>query len=323
MSFHSSRVENMADANVSDGAGVAAACDGSVEAAAAKANDSKVKIQGSLGKVEAWALQLASLKQTVSPSVGSALCITFVASHGVSRAHHEISTHANQGPTIDTVVALGAVGAEGFRGGVNVLAGAVGVDNHVVDVGIDCDPAVFEGLSSNLVTVDRVRGPTAFSGNRGDDGSVGVFAGTEDLAEGPAMSGDQVLKAIQAGKDAVDRAVDGGSYTAICIGEAGIGNTTAASALIAAYTGSDASVTVGPGTGIDAEAKKVKTSFVRSAVERLTSQPQAPTPTAILAEVGGFEIAAMAGAMMQCWKRKTPCVVDGFISCSAALIESV
>jgi nicotinate-nucleotide--dimethylbenzimidazole phosphoribosyltransferase len=130
------------------------------------------------------------------------------------------------------------------------------------------------------------------------------------------MTAAQLGLALAAGRDAVQRAVADGSDLFIA-GEMGIGNTTAAAAVACALLGRPAADLAGPGTGVDAEGVARK----RAAIDRALAlhRPALTDPAAVLAHVGGFEIAAMAGAYVACAPQGLPALVDGFISSAAAL----
>jgi nicotinate-nucleotide--dimethylbenzimidazole phosphoribosyltransferase len=159
-----------------------------------------------------------------------------------------------------------------------------------------------------------------------DAGVIGVFAehpnlvrgkiapGTADFTTGPAMSAAQARQALQLGLDVAQREVERG-LDLLAVGEMGIGNTTSASAIIAAITGNTAAAVTGRGTGVDDEQLRHKIAVVERALELHT-----PAQVDTLAKVGGFEIGAMAGLMLGAAQQRIPIVVDGLICTAAALI---
>lgn len=138
---------------------------------------------------------------------------------------------------------------------------------------------------------------------------VGVGEPTEDLTVEPAMSDDRFRKAFAAGRDAVtDMECD-----LLVLGEMGIGNTTAASAVAASLFGGRAASWVGRGSGLDDEALARKLEVVETARRRVSKA----TPAEVLRSVGGAELAALAGACMEARLQSIPVVLDGFVSTAA------
>ena len=133
---------------------------------------------------------------------------------------------------------------------------------------------------------------------------------TADFTQGPAMSEAECLDALNAGSAAVDADLD-----VLVVGEMGIGNSTAASALCARAFGGDVADWVGPGSGVDGSGVSRKAAVVGQSIAFHADQPHGPFET--LRRVGGREIAAMAGAMLRARHLRVPVVLDGFICCSA------
>lgn len=134
---------------------------------------------------------------------------------------------------------------------------------------------------------------------------------TADFTEHDAMTEDDLVDAMLVGWNAVDPRAD-----LLVPGEMGIGNTTSAAAIACALFGGAPEDWVGRGTGVDDAGLARKTDAVRAGVARLAS----PDPLAVLAAVGGREIAAMAGAMLRARTLRMPVILDGFIACSAAAV---
>jgi nicotinate-nucleotide--dimethylbenzimidazole phosphoribosyltransferase len=135
------------------------------------------------------------------------------------------------------------------------------------------------------------------------------------------MTPAEASAARDAGAEIAAELVAGGAR-ALVTGEMGIGNTTAAAAVIAAITGRDASEVTGRGTGIDDERLRHKTEIVGRAVARLPEVPCADA-VAVLSEVGGLEIAALAGFIVGGAAQRVPVVVDGVIAGAALLLATV
>ena len=136
---------------------------------------------------------------------------------------------------------------------------------------------------------------------------------TRDMTEAPALGEADCVAALEAGMAAVD-----GSADLLCLGEMGIGNTTAAAALAAALCGGDGAAWVGPGTGVDREGIARKAAAVDAALARHADARR--DPLAALASVGGRELAAIAGAVVQARHERVPVLLDGFACTAAAAV---
>jgi len=248
-------------------------------ALARRAIDEKTKPPGSLGALEDWAVQLAEIQGTLTPRIGRARVLVFGADHGV--AADGVSAYPPQ--------VTGEMMRNFSRGGaaINVLARANGLEIEVIDVGVDADLATVTGITH-----------------------AAVRRGSANLRHGPAMTDAECDAAIAVGRAAVRRAADDG-VAAIGLGEMGIGNTTAAAAVLSALTGAPPAVTVGRGTGVDDARLAHKRVVVTEALARHATHT---TPMAILAALGGLELAAIAGAALEAPRHGIAVVVDGFIS---------
>jgi nicotinate-nucleotide--dimethylbenzimidazole phosphoribosyltransferase len=181
---------------------------------------------------------------------------------------------------------------------INVLARQVGASVLVVDVGVATDLAAL-----------------------GLDGAPGLLRcrvrrGTANLAAGPAMTEDEARQALDVGAEVAERLVADGAR-ALVTGDMGIGNTTPSAALVAALTGRSAAELTGRGTGIDDDALARKVGAIERGLARL---PAAVDPLRALAEVGGLEIAALAGFVVGGASHRVPVVVDGVIAGAAVLV---
>ena len=136
---------------------------------------------------------------------------------------------------------------------------------------------------------------------------------TEDMTQAPALGEAACVAALEAGMAAVDEDVD-----MLCLGEMGIGNTTAAAALAAALCGGDGASWVGPGTGVDSDGLVRKAAAVDAALARHAEARG--DPLAALGCVGGRELAAIAGAVVQARHRRVPVLLDGFACTAAAAV---
>ena len=226
------------------------------------------------------------------PSIGGTSW-SFAADHGVAVRGVSAYPAAVTPMMVANFVAGGAA--------INVLARQVGARISVVDVGVAADlPATGRGRGGGRLVRARVAN------------------GTADLSVGPAMTDRQTRRAIEVGLRTVERLGRRG-VDVIGIGEMGIGNTTAAAALVAALTGVPAEHTTGRGTGLDDDAWRHKVAVVAAAVERhrRTSDTGA---LATLADLGGLEIAGLVGVIVGGAAARIPIVLDGYITGAAALV---
>jgi nicotinate-nucleotide--dimethylbenzimidazole phosphoribosyltransferase len=258
------------------------------EAAAAAVQrrlDHKTKPRLSLGRLEEVACALAAIQGTDRPRASGKAIVVMAGDHGV--AEEGVSAYPQE-VTAQMVANFAAGGAA-----INVLARHAGARVVVVDMGVK---APIPGLAG-------VR-----------DLSVGP--GTRNLARGPAMRIDEVVRALEAGIGVASELADEG-VRVIGIGEMGIGNTTAASALTAVFTGLSPAEVTGRGTGIDDATHARKVEVVTRALA--VNGPDDADPLGVLAALGGFEIAGLAGVVLGAAARRVAVVMDGFIASAAAL----
>lgn len=182
---------------------------------------------------------------------------------------------------------------------VNYLTEKAGADVYVTDVGMRTSHYSEKGLVTGAV-IDRK-----------------VSMGTANLAKAPAMTMEQCGKALDTGRQQVRELAERG-YGILAAGEMGIGNTTPASALASVFLDLEPELVTGRGAGLSEEGLKRKREVVRRAVARVR-QKGLQEPVEILAEVGGLEIAAMAGACLGAMECGIPLVIDGAICAVAAL----
>jgi nicotinate-nucleotide--dimethylbenzimidazole phosphoribosyltransferase len=187
---------------------------------------------------------------------------------------------------------------------ISVLARALAATLEVIDLGT---LASVEGATASPRATDRAHH------------ALRLGPGTANFVTASAMTPDQLTAALAAGRDSVARARDRGAQLYIG-GEMGIGNTTAASALACALLGAAAERLVGPGTGLDARGVAHKVDVVERALA--LHRPFLADPYESLRRLGGFEIAALAGAYVRCAQSGLPALVDGFIASTAALVAS-
>ena len=246
--------------------------------------DGKTKPLGALGRLEELAVQLGCILGTDSPRLTQPQLVVFAADHGL--AAQGVSAYPSDvtWQMVENFLAGGAA--------VSVLARQHGLALTVVDAGVRHDFAPRPGL------VQRKIGP-----------------GTADSLHGPAMTDNQCVAAINVGREVV-QSLPG---NALLLGEMGIGNTSAAALLLARLTGQEIALCTGRGTGLDDAGLARKLDVLRQVLARHTG---ADTPLAALAAFGGFEIAAMCGAVLQAALERRVVVVDGFIASSAVLVAA-
>jgi nicotinate-nucleotide--dimethylbenzimidazole phosphoribosyltransferase len=138
---------------------------------------------------------------------------------------------------------------------------------------------------------------------------------TDDFTQGPAMSEARAAKAIAYGMMAAEPGID-----VLCLGEMGIANTTTASALCAALFGGGGAEWAGPGTGVTGAALANKIAVIDEALGRHRETIAARDPLALLAAVGGEELAAIAGAVIAARMGRIPVLLDGFVCTAAAAV---
>ncbi|HQO54585.1 MAG TPA: nicotinate-nucleotide--dimethylbenzimidazole phosphoribosyltransferase [Ottowia sp.] len=240
--------------------------------------------EGALGRMAALAERLGLILGTAEPHLSAPQLLVCAADHGI--AARGVSAY----PSDVTWQMVGNFLAGGAL--VSVLARQHGIAQTVVDCGVRHDFAPAPGL------VIRKIAP-----------------GTQDSSQGPAMSAAQCAQALANGIELV-KALPG---NALLLGEMGIGNTSAASLLVARLGGIDVAEVTGAGTGLDAAGIARKTAVLRQA---LAANAGATEPLDALAALGGFEIAILTGAVLQAASERRVIVVDGFIASSAVLVAS-
>jgi nicotinate-nucleotide--dimethylbenzimidazole phosphoribosyltransferase len=143
-----------------------------------------------------------------------------------------------------------------------------------------------------------------------------IARGTQDFSVGAAMSAEQADAALALGREAARLEIERG-LDILALGEMGIGNTTSASAIIAAITGRPVERVTGHGTGIGPEQFQAKIDLIKRALAL-----HQPSGADTLAKVGGFEIGALAGLMLGAASGRIPVLIDGVITTAAALIAA-
>lgn len=248
------------------------------------------KPQGALGRLEELSIWVAGCQGLCPPEQFTrARVVVFAGDHGVARTG--VSAYPPE-VTAQMVANIDAGGAA-----INVLACEAGATVRVVDIAVDCDTPLSAAIGAHKV--------------RRSSGNIAV----ED-----ALSPDEVIAAIDAGRALADEEVDAGADLLIA-GDMGIGNTTAATTLVAAITDTEPVAIVGRGTGIDDSAWARKTAAIRDALYR--GRDVKSDPVGLLRTCGGADLAAMAGFCAQAAVRRTPLLLDGVVVTAAALVADL
>jgi nicotinate-nucleotide--dimethylbenzimidazole phosphoribosyltransferase len=244
------------------------------------------KPAGSLGRLEDIAIQLAAMQGTTAPHIQKPYMAVFAGDHGI----------AAEGVSAFPQIVTGEMIRNFARGGaaISVLAKAQGATLSVVNCGTAYPVEPLEGVHD-----------------------YHIAPGTANFLQGAAMTAEQCALALAIGKKTVDAAIEQGADIFIA-GEMGIANTTSATAIACALLDRSAADLTGKGTGIDDATLDHKVKVIAQALKRHNAD--LTSPLAILQHLGGFEIAAIAGAYLACAKVGLPMIVDGFICSAAALV---
>ncbi len=251
---------------------------------ARRRQDQLTKPPGSLGRLERLSTHIAGITGNPRPHLVRKAVIVMAGDHGV--AAEGVSAYPSE--VTGQMVRSFARG----RAAINVLARRAGARVIVVA----------EALPPELPIVHRKVAP-----------------GTANLALGPAMTHAQTLQAIGMGCEVIEAEWARG-LDVVCLGEMGIGNTTAASAIVAAITGLAVADVTGRGTGIDDATWARKLKVIEQALS--LHKPNATQPLDVLAKLGGLEIAGLVGVVLGAAARRIPVVIDGFIATAAALVAT-
>ncbi len=246
--------------------------------------NNKTKPVGSLGMLERLAKQIGLIQQTREIALDKAAIVVFAADHGVVEEGISAYPQSVTWQMVENFLAQGAA--------INVFARQNDCALHIVDAGVNHTFGPRDGL------IDRKLGP-----------------GTRNFAREPAMTAHQCEAAITAGMDLVSTL----ECEVIGFGEMGIGNTTAAAALMHKLSGTPVADCVGAGTGLAPDGVAHKRRVIEAAV---ALHAQAADPLDIMATFGGFEIAMIAGAMLKAAERRMVLLIDGFIVSGALLVAA-
>lgn len=248
--------------------------------------DNLTKPLGSLGRLESLAKTVAGITANPRPTLAKKAVITIAGDHGVARSGVSAFPQEVTPQMVYNFLAGGAA--------INVLARHAGANVTVVDAGVASDLEQKPGLVCAKVAY-----------------------GTNDMTTGAAMTREQAVQAIEAGISAAKAEIAKGANI-IATGDMGIGNTTPSSAIVSVITGKPVAQVTGRGTGINDASLTLKINAITTAIA--VNKPDPKDGIDVVAKVGGFEIAALAGVYLACAANRVPVVIDGFISGAAALI---
>ncbi len=249
--------------------------------------DAKTKPRGSLGELEALAVRIASIRGTASPGRLPAALVLAAGDHGY--AAHSVSAYPQE-VTSQMLATFAAGGAA-----IDVLARETGLTLVVVDAGV-----------ARAIEHPAIR-------------SLRLGPGTADATAGPAMPREHAVAGLLAGAAIADElAAEGAGIVAL--GDMGIGNTTAASALCAALLPAAPEAVCGRGTGIDDAGLRRKADVVRAALA--ANPPARGDPAGVLAALGGYELAVLAGVALGAAAAGAVVLLDGFVTGAAALVAA-
>lgn len=248
--------------------------------------DQKTKPLGALGRLETLAVHLGMIQGTTTPQITQPQIRVFAADHGLTKHGTSAYPSAVTAQMVYNFLQGGAA--------INVLARQHHMELKVVDAGVDADFANSPFKDHAQLLDYKVR------------------HGSRDALTEPAITAEECLAALENGMDVVKNMAG----NLLIVGEMGIGNTSAASLLLAKLGDIPIDACIGRGTGLDDAGLQHKASILTQVLAR---HSEAQTPFDILAALGGLEIAMMAGALMQAASERRILLIDGFIASSALL----
>lgn len=266
--------------------------DAGAAAAAAARQAQLTKPPGSLGRLEALSVRIAGIRGEARPRLERRLIVVAAADHGV----------AAQGVSAYPAEVTAQMVANFLAGGaaINVLAAHAGARVVIVDAGVAAE-------TPNDPALVRLR----------------LAPGTDDITRGPAMPAALAAQAVAEGIALFAREHAAAGVDVVACGDMGIGNSTAAAAIVAAVTGRPVRTVTGRGTGIDDARFETKVTAIERALEVNRARVGDGTDgLALLAALGGLEIGVLAGVYLAAAAARVPAVIDGLISGAAALVAA-
>ncbi len=255
---------------------------------AQRRQDSLIKPLGALGQLEELSIMVAGITGNPRPAIEKKMIVTMAGDHGV--IEEDVSAYPRE------VTPQMVYGFLSGRAAINVLARHVGAEVVVVDMGVAHD---FEATAFEQGLINK---------------KVGY--GTNNIAKGAAMGYNDAVRSIEAGIEVFEEFCSDADI--VGVGDMGIGNTTPSSAIAAFITGRPVEEVTGRGTGVDDSGLQRKINAIKRALE--VNKPRRDDAIDVLAKLGGFEIGGMVGVILAAAAKRTPVVIDGFISGAAALI---
>jgi len=246
--------------------------------------DSLVKPRGSLGRLEDLAVQIAGITGELDPSLERKTIALFAGDHGVVEQGVSKYPKSVTASMIRTFVANGA--------GINILAEQAQTEVRVINMGVDTEDVPAEILDRS------------------------IRKGTDNFMIGPAMTRQEAFRSLETGYKFAEILYAQG-INLLGVGDMGIGNTTASSAITACLTESSVGQVTDKGTGLSAEQISHKSQVIEQALR--VNRPDPQDPLDVLSKVGGFEIGAIAGCLIGGAAHRIPLLLDGFITSAGAL----
>ncbi len=248
--------------------------------------DNKTKPLGALGTLERLSVQLSLIQNSLTPAIKRKALIVFAADHGIAEEGVSAFPQEVTGQMVENFVKQGAA--------INVLCKHNNIDLVIVDVGVKSDLILHPDIINERVA-----------------------NGTQNFALQPAMTEEQVYAALKVGVDTFNKMYSKEPIDILGLGEMGIANTSSATAIISVVTKESVDSCAGRGTGVDNQALEHKVKVIKKALA--FHKPTSHNAIEILQKVGGFEIAAIAGAALAAAAKGCAVVLDGLISTSAGL----
>ncbi len=243
-----------------------------------------IKPLGSLGRLEELSARLCGIFAVSKPVITGKALIVMCADNNV--------TEENVASAPQSVTKIQSQNIADYRSGAGTLAKCAGAKIYAVDIGINSDKKI-DGLIER-----RIKN------------------GASNIARAAAMTTSEAIRAIEIGKEMAHMAYRNGANL-IAVGEMGIGNTTPAAAMLAVISGKDPSEVVGIGANFPKELLKHKADVVRRAIK--VNAPNPDDILDVLAKIGCFEIAGMAGVILGAYEAGAAVLLDGFISTIAGI----
>lgn len=245
---------------------------------------------GALGYLEELGVRLAAIQQTLKPCLGPGAVVVCAGDHGVTSEGVSAYPPEVTGQMVQNFLSGGAA--------INQIAAVSDCQVYVLDVGVRVELPDHSQLIRQKVRL-----------------------GAANIAREPAMTAIEAEQALEAGKGAARKAIAHGA-TVLAAGDMGIGNTTAAAALTAALLDLPPQAVTGRGTGIDESQYQHKLEVVTRALKRWEWSGKSTDPLKLLEQLGGLEIAAIAGVYLAGAEAGLPCVLDGFPVTTGALLAT-